>query len=165
MIREKKEFKFELKSIDDTGTFGGYASVFGEVDSYSDVVERGAFKKSLSEHKSFPLLWSHQTTEPIGVISGREDNTGLAVQGQVALDVQRGREVHALMKLGAVSGLSIGYEAIKSEPDYGIRRLREIRLWEVSPVVFPACDSARIAEVKAADEKNRILCLLEMIRL
>lgn len=168
MTHETKEISFKLTDVTDAGTFQGYASTWdGPPDGYNDVVSRGAFKKTLSEHKSFPMLWSHDPHDPIGVIYGREDNTGLAVQGKIALDVQRGREVHALMKMGAVSGLSIGYEAIQADREKnGVRRLKEIRLHEISPVVFPACDTARIADVKAAeDAKARALRMIDAIRL
>lgn len=171
MNKETKQFEFKMTGIDDTGTFSGYASIWDQVDAYNDAVERGAFKKTLSEKRNFPLLWSHNTTEPIGVISGYEDSTGLAVTGTISLDVQRGKEIHALMKMGAVTGLSIGYQTIKEQMDRasGVRRLKEIKLYEISPVVLPACDGARIAEVKAEEEaeaeRREVLRLLDFLRL
>jgi HK97 family phage prohead protease len=169
MKRETKEISFKATDIGDTGQFKGYASTWdGAPDSYNDVISRGAFTKTLAEHKSFPLLWAHDTASPIGVIYGHEDSTGLAVTGQVSLAVQRGREVHALMKMKAITGLSIGFEVIKSTADRatGARRLTEIKLYEISPVVLPACDTARISEVKnAEDEKARALRLFDSIRL
>lgn len=151
---ETKDFKFTLTDVDEEkGTFKGYASVWGDVDSYGDTVKRGAFKKSLKETKVFPMLWSHNIIEPIGVISGHEDDTGLAVEGSINQDVQRGREVRSLMKQGAVTGLSIGYQTLLEELDKttGTRVLKEVKLWEISPVVFPACQSAQVTDVKAGD--------------
>ena len=97
------------------------------------------------------MLWSHNITEPIGVISGAEDDTGLAVEGAINLDVQRGREVRSLMKQGAVQGLSIGYQTVLEEldKDSGSRKLKEVKLWEISPVVFQACPGALVSDVKA----------------
>jgi hypothetical protein len=150
-MREIKDFKFSLgNDVDDEGKFDGFASVFGGLDSYGDTVERGAFKKTLKENKSFPLLWSHDTREPIGIIGGEESDKGLAVIGELNLEVQSAREKRSLAKQGAVRGLSIGYEAVKWSYDQTekVRHLKEIKLWEISLVVFPADGNARIGSVK-----------------
>ena len=151
---ETKEIKFTLTDMDDArGTFAGYASIFDVVDSYGDIVVRGAFKKTLREKKQFPILWSHNIMEPLGVIRGQEDERGLAIEGQLNLDVQRGREIRSLMKPGAVNGLSIGYQVVKEAEDAETRArlLKEINLWEVSPCVFQACPDALVGEVKAEE--------------
>ena len=147
-----KEFPFILTKMDEAeGTFTGYASVWDMVDSYGDSVQRGAFKKTLRDNESFPMLWSHNIDEPIGIITGKEDKTGLSVEGKINLDVQRGKEIRALMKQGAVNGLSIGYQTMKEDVDRenGTRILKEIKLWEVSVCVFQACPGAIIGDVKA----------------
>ena len=95
-------------------------------------------------------LWQHDPSEPIGVWTEmREDATGLYVKGQLA-DTQRGREALSLMSLGAMSGLSIGYstEAYSVDDKTGVRYLDAVKLWEVSPVTFPANDAARVTGVK-----------------
>jgi HK97 family phage prohead protease len=146
------EFKFKLSDDEnDAGAFTGYASIFGVVDSYGDVVAKGAFKKTLKEKKQFPILWSHDITKPLGVISGVEDDRGLSVEGKLNLDVQLAREVRSLMVQGAVDGLSIGYQTVKEGEDKATkaRVLQEINLWEVSAVVFQACPGAVVDEVKA----------------
>jgi len=148
------EFKFTLNDEDGSkGMFTGYASVFGAIDSYGDVVEKGAFKKSIKERNPLPMLWSHMVDTPIGIITVKEDAAGLRAEGHLNLDVQKAVEIRSLMKQGAVTGLSIGYETLKSEPGTvgktNVRRLQELRLWEVSPVVFPACREAQIADVKS----------------
>ncbi len=162
MSREQKDLPFELKAVSESGTFSGYASIWNVIDSYGDKVERGAFKKTLGEHKTFPLLWAHETREPIGTIWGREDTTGLAVDGEFDLNVQRAREVHSLMRKGAVRGLSIGYQTIKEDFDKAssARLLKEIKLYEISAVVFQACPGAVVQDVKAAD-KTAVLELIE----
>ncbi len=151
------EFKFRVDSVDEVeGKFAGYASVWDVVDSYGDAVAKGAFRKTLKENDSFPMLWSHDIMSPIGIIKGREDKTGLIVEGQLNLDVQRAKEVRSLMKQGAINGLSIGYQTMKEDVDRenGTRILKEIKLWEISPCVFQACPGAEISEVKTDDLDN-----------
>jgi uncharacterized protein len=150
-MRETKDFKFSLVGeMSDEGRFNGHASVFNGIDSYNDTVEPGAFKKTLKENKSFPLLWSHNPGEPLGVIAGEEDKKGLAIEGDLNMEVAAAREKRALVKQGAVRGLSIGYEAVKWDFDRteNVRHLKEIKLWEISIVTFPADRAARIAQIK-----------------
>lgn len=146
---------FKVKAVKDDGTFTGYGSVFGEIDSYRDVVVKGAFEESLKEFESLgrlvPMLWQHDTRSPIGVYTSlKEDDVGLLVEGQCNMEVQKGRECHALMKQGALTGLSIGYNTEEDAWDeqYTLRRLLKLKLWEISPVTFPAGDSARVSGVK-----------------
>lgn len=146
---------FELKSLDDTGKFTGYGSVFGEIDSYRDKVMKGAFKNTLARFKQLkrkvPMLWQHNSRQPMGVYSDiKEDDHGLWVEGEINMDTQVGREGYSLMKQGALSGLSIGYDTVmfKDDNDALVRELHELDLWEISPVTFPAGDTARIQSVK-----------------
>ena len=153
-----RDFHFEVKAADvaEDGSFTGYGSVFGNEDSYGEVVAKGAFKKSLKELASkkrlVPVLWQHRSDQPLGVYSEMgEDETGLWVKGQLLVDsVAQAKEAHALMKAGAVTGLSIGYWVRKSTYDEvtKIRTLLELDLVEVSLVTFPANDDARIESVK-----------------
>ncbi|MBY0407102.1 MAG: HK97 family phage prohead protease, partial [Rickettsiales bacterium] len=99
-------------------------------------------------------LWQHQQEEPIGVFSQiAEDANGLYVQGRLLLDIQRAREAHALLKEGAISGLSIGYSPVRYRIDEatGVRKLAEVELWEISLVTFPANEAAQVTVVKGAD--------------
>ncbi|NBO55615.1 MAG: HK97 family phage prohead protease [Actinobacteria bacterium] len=160
---EIKELRIaaEIKAVDDSGTIEGYGSIFGNVDSYGDVVAKGAFSRTLEsavDSKRMPaMLWQHNADEPIGVWTAmREDAKGLYVKGKLA-DTQRGREALQLIKMGALSGLSIGYSTVESSFDNerDIRVLTDLDLWEVSPVTFPANDKARITVAKSADIKTR----------
>jgi hypothetical protein len=151
---ETKEFKFTLEEVDDEkGSFKGYASIWGVMDSYGDSMVKGAFKRTLKDNKQFPLLWSHNLMEPMGIIEAKEDSIGLAVKGQINVDVQRGREIRSLMRQGAVTGLSIGFQTVREEYDRTTdpvtRQLLEVKLWEISPCVFQACPGALADEVKA----------------
>lgn len=159
MAKQTLNRDFEVKSVGDTGTFTGLGSVFGEVDSYRDIVVKGAFKNSLLDFerkkRKVPMLWQHRMAQPIGIYTKLEETSeGLYVEGEINMDVQQGREAHALMKQGALTGLSIGYETVsekfikKNEVPY--RELHEVKLWEISPVTFPAGDSARVDSVKSA---------------
>ena len=151
---EKKDFKFAVDSIDaEAGTFTGYASTFGEVDLVGDIVVRGAFKKTLSEKARFPLNWVHDSAHPLGIVRMDEDRRGLKVDGELNMDVQSAREKRSLMKQGAITGLSIGYDVIKDDHDKvtGARLLKELKLYEISLCEFPACPSAQVLTVKAAE--------------
>ena len=151
-MREFKSFPLEVKEIDEAGQFTGYASVFGNEDSYGDVVERGAFKRTIkAKGGQFPMLWQHEPWEPIGLFTeAAEDDTGLTVQGHLNLDTQRGAEGYSLLKQGALRGMSIGYETINSKPRDGRgRNLTEIRLWEISLVTFPANERALVGSIKS----------------
>lgn len=160
---ETRSFALKIKSVGEDGTIEGYGSVFGVEDSYGDVVAKGAFKSSLAEHKSedtMPaMLWQHDPSEPIGVwTSMSEDTNGLAVKGQLALDTDLGKRAHALLKLGALNGLSIGFMTKKFQRDNktNVRTLTEIDLWEVSLVTFPANGKARVTSVKSLADAGQI---------
>lgn len=148
----------QVKEMGENGTFAGYGSIFGNRDSYGDVVERGAFAKSLAAHAergSRPkLFWQHDMHQPIGQwLEMKEDDTGLWVEGRLNMEVQRGREAYALLKAGDIDGLSIGYQTVSAEPDKaaGVLRLKELELVEVSIVSVGANDRALIETVKAAE--------------
>jgi HK97 family phage prohead protease len=151
----------QQKTLTDEGQFEGYGSVFGVRDSYDEIVAEGAFRESLTEHRNngtWPaLLWQHDAARPIGTyVEMREDKKGLFVRGQLALETQAGREAHALLKAGALNGLSIGFMPRKWEydEDEDVRTLTSIDLWECSLVTFPANGAARVSGTKARAEIN-----------
>lgn len=156
---QTKDFEFELKDLDEeAGRFTGYAAVFGNVDLDGDLIEAGAFRKTIRESGGkVPILWQHDRYEPIGIGSLAEDGKGLLAEGALNLETQRGREARALMKQGALTGLSIGYKAIKPVLEAGVRRLKEVAVREFSPVTFPANELARVGGVKAATRLLREL--------
>ena len=147
---EQKDFKFTIQDEpDDKGTFRGHASIFGELDSYGEMVDTGAFKKTLKENKHFPMLDTHDVMRRLGIIYGLEDEAGLQSEGHFNLDTQAGREARALAIQGAFTGLSIGFQTLKEKMIDGIRHLKEIKLWEISLCVFQACPGAVVTDVKA----------------
>lgn len=135
------------------GAFQGYASLFGVEDLTRDVVMRGAFRASLAKRgpRGIRMLFQHDPKEPIGIWEElREDSSGLYARGRLTLEVSRAREVLALMRMGALDGLSIGFKAGKArrDPRGGQRRLEVIDLWEISIVTFPMLPGARVSAVK-----------------
>jgi HK97 family phage prohead protease len=151
---EEKTYPFEIKAITAEGTFEGYAAIFGTVDALGETIERGAFDKTVKEGKPYPLLWYHDPRQPIGIATLQIDNKGLKVTGELNLEVQAAREKHALMKQKAIRGLSFGFKTVKDVWEGARRRLKEVKLFEISPVTFGAHPIAIISSVKQwSDEK------------
>jgi HK97 family phage prohead protease len=149
----RKFANLELAGISGDGVFSGYASVFGEVDLGKDRIERGAFLSSLTARGAggVRMLYQHDPNEPIGAWKTiREDGRGLYVEGFLSPGVGRAREVLALMKSGALDGLSIGFRTVRARTDAktGVRRILEADLWEISVVTFPMLPSARVSDIK-----------------
>jgi HK97 family phage prohead protease len=151
----------DLKAVSDDGTIEGYGSVFGNVDSYSEVVMPGAFTQSLVDAKrkgrTIKMLWQHDPHQPIGVWDDlAEDAKGLWVKGHLLRDVSpKAAEAHGLMKAGALDGLSIGYRTLDADQDEkrpGVVLLKKLELLEVSPVTFAANERARVEVVKSIVE-------------
>lgn len=157
---EHRSIKLQIKAVGDDGKIEGYGSVFGVLDSYADVVAKGAFDKSLAAHKAdgtLPaMLWQHDSSEPIGVWTEMsEDERGLRVLGQIAIDTSKGKDAYALLKMNALNGLSIGFvtKAYDYDVDTDVRTVTEIDLWEVSLVTFPANGKSRIDSIKSSVEQ------------
>lgn len=173
------EYKFTDNDGDEAGTFEGYGSVFGNKDSYGDVMAPGAFQKTLARHKSAgtmpKMLLNHGSMGgslfggsdpmadlPIGKwTSMSEDANGLQVKGRlINLDTERGKSIYGAMKEGELSGLSIGYLPKEFErgtkPDEPKRTLKSVDLFEVSPVTFPANEMAGVSAIKSARDIKTI---------
>lgn len=151
------------------GVVEGYGSVFNNRDSYGDIVQKGAFAHSLKAHKAAgtmpAMLWQHDPGEPIGTwVSMTEDDTGLKVMGRLALETTRGKEAHALLKMGALTGLSIGFvtaeNGSKFDRQTDTRQITEVDLWEVSLVTFPANGKARVTATKSLETRADLETIL-----
>jgi hypothetical protein len=168
MDRFNLDFEFKFSSTAKDGTFSGYGAMFGNVDSYGDVIERGAFKDSLREWEAKgklpPMLLQHggffgpvDDMLPVGKWTSMEENSkGLKVEGELfALNTDRGQLLYEGMKAGSLDGLSIGYRAKKftsgTKPNEPRRTLHAVDLVELSIVTFPANDKARVGSVKSED--------------
>ncbi len=153
--RTQKFANLTLSGVTGEGRFSGYASIFGEVDLGKDAIEPGAFSQSLARRGAggVRMLFQHDPSEPLGAWKTiREDARGLYVEGMLSPGVARAKEVHMLMKAGALDGLSIGFQTVKARTDgkTGVRRILEADLWEISIVTFPMLPSARVSNVKNA---------------
>lgn len=124
--------------------FAGYAAVFGHPDRGGDVVRAGAFARTLKQGAgAVPLLWQHEPGRPIGRIEYlKEDKRGLRVIGRLSQGAA-GREAAALLKEGAVGGLSFGYR-VRQASGEAPRALEDLELVEVSLVTFPMQPKARV---------------------
>lgn len=144
------------------GTFTGLAAAYGSVDRQNDIIDPGAFK-SATDPSKIKLFWQHDRTQPIGVYrSVKETSTGLEVEGELNLEVEKAREAYALLKQGAIDSLSVGFkinpngsrvEKIRQEggSPKRIRRIKSATLFEVSLVTLAANDAATIQSVKQFD--------------
>jgi HK97 family phage prohead protease len=128
--------------------FAGYAAIFGRPDRGGDIVKAGAFARSLARGgAAVPLLWQHAPARPIGRVEYlKEDRRGLRVIGRLS-DGAAGREAAALLKEGAVRGLSFGYR-VRGARGQGPRELTELELVEVSLVTLPMQPRARVHAVE-----------------
>ena len=142
-------------SVDPHGFYTGYASVFGNIDLDGDVIQRGAFKKTVREKKGrVPIVWFHDPSEPIGLASVEEDEHGLKFEGQLNLKVLRGRDAHALMQQKVMLDHSFGFDTIKEDVEERegreVRVLKELKLYEISPlpIGFAANPVAGVEMVK-----------------
>jgi HK97 family phage prohead protease len=155
MTNRKVTAPLQIKELGANGFVSGYASIFGAVDAQREVVQSGAFSRSLKEWKKTQrqpaMLWMHDTGKPVGIWENlREDSSGLVAEGRLAIRTQDGADAYELLKMGAVTGLSIGYRTVASRMDAKsrVRTLTDVDLFEVSLVTFPANDAARIRAVK-----------------
>jgi HK97 family phage prohead protease len=159
---DKKIVKFEiLKSFseDNVGVVEGYASTFGNVDRDGDVIEKGAFTKSIKKFKTrnqkIPMLSGHSMDKLIGGFDPsklKEDDKGLYVVGEIDLDTQEGRENYSLLKKGFLDSFSVGFNASSNDVHYkdGVPHFTNLDLLEISTAPIPANQEAMVTAVKGA---------------
>ncbi|WP_312056839.1 HK97 family phage prohead protease [Acinetobacter courvalinii] len=164
----KRSFNLEIKAVQEDGFFSGYGAVFGNIDWYNDVILPGAFTASLAKwrakKKMPPVLWNHNDSEPIGIYTNiYEDEKGLFVEGKLLIDdVPRAKSTHALLKAGAIDGLSIGYSTKKAnQQGNGVRELIEVDIGEISIVTQPANERSLITSVKSKLDEGELPTLPE----
>jgi len=151
---EQKSLTLDVKAIGEEGQIEGYGAVFGNVDSYGDVIEPGAFRETLGMRKP-KMLYQHRMEEPIGVWDEyKEDARGLYMKGRIAVKSTKGRDAYELVKAGAIDGLSIGYVTKEYDMDGNNRRLKSVDLYETSLVTMPANTAALVTNVKNADVRD-----------
>jgi len=152
LTETKHRLRMEIKEISAAGEFEGLLSVYNNVDQGRDLVEPGAFTKTIKERGSeVPLLWQHRPDTPIGMLALEDGPDALRVKGRLLMELPEAQKAYLLMKARIVKGLSIGFETIKDSVTDGVRHLKELRLFEGSVVTFPMNELATVTSVKAAD--------------
>lgn len=142
-----------VKDVDmKEGIVTGYASRFGNVDSDGDIMEKGCYQKTISENgptsgrPRIAHLWMHSSYEPVGkLLELMEDDYGLLFRSKLSKS-NRGKDALALYEEGIINEHSVGFQGVKFEDDIKdeskpwdrIRTFKEVKLWEVSSVVFGA---------------------------
>jgi len=147
-----RAYSMEVRGLQEAGMFTGYASVFGNIDSYGTVVDKGAFKKTIKDNKGqFPVLFFHDPTRPVGMTSVQEDGHGLLVDGKIDLNTSDGQLVYSGLREGYIDRMSIGFDVITATPVDGIPHFKELRLWENSLITrnFAANEDALVTDVRA----------------
>ena len=156
---EHINLQFKSVEIDEQGIFTGYAAIFGNVDLTNDIIEPGAFAKTIASGAAkdgVPIFAQHQDwTEPIGkTLELREDKKGLWVKGYIS-DTVRGKDYRKLVKDGILTQMSIGYDPTQYTVDTkSIRHLLELELFEISIVNYPANSEARINDYKGGSHMD-----------
>jgi HK97 family phage prohead protease len=154
-INRKSNLRMEIKEISADGSFTGLLSVYNIVDLGKDLVEPGAFTKTIKDHgNEVPMLWQHKPDVPIGTLTLEDGPEALHVKGQLLMDLPEAKKAYLLIKARIVRGLSIGFDTVKEVLDGGIRRLKELRLYEGSIVTFPMNEAALITSVKHLAERK-----------
>lgn len=159
-MTNKRALRMEIKQLTDTGSFEGVLATYGNVDLGGDVIEPGAFTKTIQEHgPECKLLWQHEPANVIGTLQLIDGPDALRVKGQIELDddIPFSKTAYKLLKKRLLSGLSIGYDTVKDSIEGGVRHLKELRLWEGSLVTFPMNEMAGVTSVKqraARDQKD-----------
>lgn len=174
MKPEFKTFSFKVDDADSRkGIIRGFASTFGNIDLGDDVVDQGAFKKTLQENKGIvPILADHDPSKQIGWnVRAEETDKGLFVEGQINMNTQLGKDRYEIAKqaleVGAKMGLSIGYAVVKSLPDKdrpSVRRLKELKLFEYSLVTFPMNTAAMVTAAKGWFEDTTVVSFIETVQ-
>lgn len=158
-----KRFELEIKEVAEDGTFTGIASAYGIEDLDGDVIDKGAFKKTITENPIIPILWQHDPHEVIGEGSVKEWQGKIILDGKLDLDDPTAQKAYQKLKKKLIKGLSIGFRTIKSswEDVEGrmIRHISELKLWEVSIVTFAALPDAMVTRVKSLNDLRRELSL------
>lgn len=141
----------EIRATTDDGIIEAYLTKFGTVDEYRSTFTPGSFKKTFQERgEKIKMLWDHDNL--IGhVIECREDGYGPWIKGQINMETNAGREAFAHLKAGDVDAMSFGFSVVQDKIEDDIRVISEVRCMEVSPVIFPANEQAKIVNVRAED--------------
>jgi len=160
---ENKDYSLRIKAMTEEGQFTAWAAKYGEVDLQNDVIEKGAFTRSINEAGAagWPLLWAHDQAQPVGTALLVDHERGPLVEGLIDRDDPAGALAYQRLKKGLARGVSIGFltpnpDAVKYDRD-GVRHIHELKLMELSLVVIPAQPGATIVSVKTLGDAARVI--------
>lgn len=154
--------RLSVESITDAGHFKGIAAVYDNVAfaKEMDVLLHGAFTRTVNSwkksRKRVPFLYQHDPSLVLGSVDPDDTNRGLEIEGDFDLNTQLGKEKHSLVRNGHIMGLSIGFMDVptkteRRKTEHGIMRfMKEVKLFEVSLVTFPADEDAQIENIHRA---------------
>jgi HK97 family phage prohead protease len=160
---EIQDFHWKLKSVGEQGQFSGLAAVYGNVDLGGDVILANAFSRTIASQPPMgvPILWVHDQASPLGVGKLSDSAAGLVIDGTLELEDPTAQKAYRFMKSGAVRGLSIGFDPVRSKTSYdfdsGVRTLGEVKVYEVSLCAVPMNQSALVTNIKSLDAVERVL--------
>jgi len=155
-----KDFNLDVKGVSEQGVFTGRAATW-EVDRQMDRIQRGAFRDAIKSGQKIPILWQHQTTEPIGMVQElQERQDGLWIRAKLAIETDMGKKAYNLLRFNPnILDLSIGFSNVQAdytkENGKTIRVIKSLRLWEISLVTFPAQPGANVTSVKSGYGNSR----------
>jgi HK97 family phage prohead protease len=150
-----------IKSVEEQeGIFEGYLSTYGNTDRVGDIIENGAFKKSLKNKKTSPMLFNHNRDKVMGKLELSSDNKGLFVKGTLNMNDPEAQNISNLLKMGALDSMSIGmsiskYEPIEPAKPLGGWLIKEAEIYEGSIVTIPCNPQATINTSKSLDDEER----------
>ena len=159
-MKKNIEFRnFEIKSMDTMPNgemfLEGYGAIFGNIDACEDIIEKGAFAKTLSENKGrIAFCYQHEIDEPIGKIEEiKEDNIGLWLRVRISDACE---EIKTKLQEGILKEMSVGFQTMISTYDENtdVRTIKEVKLWEVSLVTIAANPLAVVMQLKSIQEKE-----------
>lgn len=160
---KKLEFRtLEIKSMNETDNgemfIEGYGAYFGNVDGCDDIIEKGAFTKTLSENKGrIAFCWQHEIDEPIGKIESiEEDGLGLKLRVRIS---DSENDIKTKIREGILKEMSVGFQTMIATYDENtdVRTIKEVKLWEVSLVTIAANELAVITNIKSIEEKKELI--------
>ena len=162
----------QLQAREENGEWkiSGYATVFGNKNSYGFQIRKGAYSKVLAEGVNPKMFFNHNSWDlPIGKWTDlKEDDIGLKVEGVLTKGVSKAEDIYHAVKAGTVDGLSVGISwraADEVELDDGTIELSMIaRLSEISVVTYPADGKARVNQVLSSDEVDEKIESLQSVR-
>ena len=158
MIFKQTQLGDLIDADEKAGIVKGYGSVFGNVDSDGDIINRGAYKKTIEENGNrVKYLYQHDMDKPLGkIVNLGEDDKGLYFEAEIP-KTTLGKDVIELMKAGVITENSVGILPIQKDNSGEYRQINEVKLYEISAVTLAANDQAILLDVKGNYDSEKVL--------